>query len=432
MKMKLPFFHRSNATLVALNSMHITRKYRRSSYQLLLCIWAVFSLSCNSQSSVYQDLENTNEEIPIVYRSHIYLKGTIGSTEGNFVFDTGADNLYYDSSFFTSNGFAYKNLIETTLGGAGNSTQNVIVVMDTVTINFGEQVYSTSIVPVLKLKPILGDFPDGIIGLDYFSKSVMEIDYKAEYMKLHVSIDSLNVKGYQKIKLERVANRLYMPVEIAINNSTTIKGKVLIDLGSGSGLSITSPTAKAYDLDNMISDKVSYFNKYQGVGGGSASYDFRAQSVRINDFVVKDVISNYSKDTTGSLSSTEHIGLLGNKILDRFDLILDFMKNDLYLRPNTDFDKPFPSSRLGFYYVDRSASMKSWIVTGLHESSNADRAGLQVDDEILSVNGRDVNTIPYQDQRSFLENENELTLTLRRGDEMLSMGFLLISQLGCK
>jgi len=40
------------------------------------------------------------------------------------------------------------------------------------------------VVPVLNLKPILGDFADGIIGLDYFSNSVLQINYSTFASKI--------------------------------------------------------------------------------------------------------------------------------------------------------------------------------------------------------------------------------------------------------
>ena len=42
----------------------------------------------------------------------------------------------------------------------------------------------------------------------------------------------------------------------------------------------------------------------------------------------------YNVDKSGALASDKHYGLLGNKIYERFDVLIDFLNNDMYLKPN--------------------------------------------------------------------------------------------------
>ncbi len=169
--------------------------------------------SCGWLSAISEEKIEEKEEIRIFNGCHLYIKGTVDGVEGNFIFDTGADNLYYDAGFFATNNFSYQNLIETTIGGSGNKAKRVLVVMDTVSRRFGTHTYNTSIVPVLKLKPILGDFSDGIIGLVYFSKVILEINFENEFTNFYSSIDSLDLFSYRKLELERHKNRLYSSVQ---------------------------------------------------------------------------------------------------------------------------------------------------------------------------------------------------------------------------
>ena len=264
--------------------------------------------------------------IPIVYRGHLYIQGSADSIKGNFVFDTGASGLYYDTIFYSNKNFIYSNIVNAKIPGAGTTLQDIIVVRDTVGFSFGSYYYQTAFVPVLKLKPILGDFSDGIIGLNYFSKSVLEINYIQEFMKIHSTIDSLDISEYKTIPLKKTGNRLYLPLKVNINDTLIIDGEFLLDFGSGGSVSLTSPISQKSKLKDVIQEKALYYTNHGGVGGASSSYVFRAESFQIGDFVFDNISMSYSLDTAGAMSSKKHLGLLGNKVLERFDILIDFKK----------------------------------------------------------------------------------------------------------
>ena len=361
----------------------------------------------------------------IIYKGHLYINGIADSIKGNYVFDTGASNLYFDSTYYAENGFAYKDTFTAKLPGAGSTPQTVLVIKDTVKFYFGSNIYKTSIVPVLQLKPILGDIADGILGMEYFYNSVLEISYEKEYMKLYQSIDSVNTIGYSKIALSKKDNRLYIPLKVNINDTISISGEYGLDFGSGGTVSLTSPVSKKYNLKEKIKTKVSYFTKYGGVGGESSSYNFIANSISIGDFKFENVVMNFSVDTKGALATEKHLGLIGNALYERFNVYIDFSNNDIYLRPNENFGKPFKSSRLGFSYVDRGQTLKSWIVTGLYSSSNAEKEGLKIDDNIKTINGISVADISYKLHETYFDEMNEINLGIERKGKNVEINFKL-------
>lgn len=361
----------------------------------------------------------------ITYKGHLYIKGEADSIKGNYVFDTGASNLYYDSTYYAENGFKYENTFTANLPGAGTTPQKVEVVADTVEFSFGANLYKTSIVPVLRLKPILGDIADGILGMEYFYNSILEINYENEYMKIYSSIDSINLQGWSKIELTKRDNRLYIPLEVVVNDSIKISGEYQLDFGSGGTVSLTSLVSDKYKLKDKIGNKVAYFTKYGGVGGESSSYDFFASQLNIGNFSFSNVVMDFSADTSGAMASEKHLGLLGNEIYERFDVYIDFINNDLYLRPNKKYKDIFESSRLGFSFIDRGQTLKSWIVTGLYSSSAAEKSGLMIDDKIISVNGISVEEINYERQDAFFKKTDEVNLKIKRNNKLIELNFRL-------
>jgi hypothetical protein len=353
------------------------------------------------------------------------VQGEADSCKGNFVFDTGASGLYFDTTFYSSNDFNYSKIVNAKIPGAGTTLQDIIVIRDTVDFSFGSDYYQTAFVPVLKLKPILGDFADGILGMEYFYGSVLEINYEHEYMRRFTSIDSVDVSTFTRIKLKKEDNRLFIPLKIQINDSITIEGNYQLDFGAGGTTTITSSTANEYNLLENIEEKIPYYTKYGGVGGESSSYVFRASSLQIGDFIFDKLTMSFSPDKSGALASNKHLGLLGNGIYERFDVLIDFRNNDLYIKPNSNFKDEFKSSRLGFSFVDRSQTLNAWIVTGLYRGCNADKQGLKIDDKIIAVNGISIHEISYESQKDFFEKLTNVILTVKRDEEIIDIPFKL-------
>jgi C-terminal processing protease CtpA/Prc len=214
-----------------------------------------------------------------------------------------------------------------------------------------------------------------------------------------------------------------VPAKIQVNDALTIQGNLLLDIGAGCTIAITSATANKYKLSDKVKNKIPYYTKYGGVSGYSSSYDFRAFSVDIGSFKHDSVTIGFSEDKNGALSSSNYAGLLGNAILERFDVVIDFMNNDLYLKPNPNYNKPFDFSKLGFGYVDRNATMNTWNVTGLFKGSSAEIAGLKIDDKIISVNGIDIHEMPFIEQTDFWKTTDAVSLIVLRNGEKEKIEF---------
>lgn len=365
-----------------------------------------------SKDTVLQNFSDENI-IKLDYRGHLYFYGKIDNIDGLFVFDTGAHSLYIDSLFYNTNNFNHDSIMMAKLPGVGEKPQDVKVIRNNVNFNFGANVYTSDLVPIFSLKTILGDDADGILGLDYFSKSILEINYNENYMKVHNNISSIDISKYKKIQGEIIERKLYIPLTIRINDHIIITNKYMVDLGSASPIDFTSPIAENYNLKNSIKDKVKYYTKYGGVSGYTSNYEFWCKSINIGGYELKDFNAAYSIDKNGALATSKHAGLLGNGILDRFDIIIDFANANLYIKPNNKFNEEFKVSKLGFSFVDRYKTYGAWVVTGFYENSPAEKSGLRIDDKIIMVNNIFVKDIKDYKQKIDILKEIGDTLKLK-------------------
>jgi hypothetical protein len=395
------------------------------SISFLLC-FACANSSNKSRDNVnaVNDSKIPANAIPVLYFDYLHLHLSIDSAEGTFLFDTGFDNLCIDSIFYYSNKLDYINSTAGKIYGIGNAYQEMNLIRDTIDFSIEGRRYSTSFVPVLDLKPIGGDYVDGLLGTKHFNRNVVEINYPKGYICLHETIDSVDVSGYSIIALKNTGFHYFIPATLKINDSIIITGDFLVDTATP-GSTLTSYVAFKNNLSRKVDHKILYYTMYGGIGGESSGYDFAVDTLKIADYNLSNVILSYSLDTAGSLAAQEYIGILGNNILERFDLLFDFINSNLYLRPNEDFIKPFIFDRMGFSYVDRCKTMGGWIVAGMYENSPAEKKGLRIDDKIISVNEVPVEKIPYEEQKEYFEKIRKVEFVVSRAGSLQTIKFKL-------
>lgn len=349
-------------------------------------------------------------------RSHIYINGEQDGVTSHFVFDTGAYNLYSDSTFLTDSGLKYDRIGRAKLPGAGNEVKTVKIIMNPVSYKFaGNNYYVKSPIPIFNLKAILGDFADGIIGCQYFLDKVVYIDYILQKMAIVKTVDSLELEGFTKVKIEREGTHIVVPATITLNNGMIFKKKYIVDLGSGGSVSINSECAKEQQLKQNAGEQIAYKMLNGGVGGNSSGYQFMAKSVNIAGYNIENPYITYSADSSGALSGKQRptAGLIGNKIMSRFDVVIDYPNNVLYLRANKNLNKNFEINHWGFDYTDRSHTLKSWCVNSIDSNGKAEKAGLKLGDKIVEVNDKSVVEYDYWAQKEILKGK---TLKLKTAD----------------
>lgn len=118
------------------------------------------------------------------------------------------------------------------------------------------------------------------------------------------------------------------------------------------------------------------------------------------------------------MASDKKSGLLGNDILDRFHMYIDFINNHLYLKPNGHYNDSFDISSLGFSFTDRSETLNAWIVTGFFSGSDAEKTGLQIDDRIVTVDDLPITTLDYHTRSDYFDNADSLKLGIEHDGKL--------------
>ncbi|MDR0810808.1 MAG: hypothetical protein LBN23_00805 [Paludibacter sp.] len=161
-----------------------------------------------------------------------------------------------------------------------------------------------------------------ILPWQFFDGKIIEISFSKKYIRELYNVNCLS--GYDSVKIELQNGFLGIPVVISLKDKK-IREKLLIDTGSNGDISFENNIVYKY---NIKSDSA-FFRKNHTPNGLDSSFYFYSDTIRIGRFFVTEghyVSFSFKRKYPFS-------GIIGNKVLDNFDIVLDLKDYFLYLKP---------------------------------------------------------------------------------------------------
>lgn len=356
------------------------------------------------------------------YTNHLYFDVVLrDSIPARMVFDTGNTNILLDEAFYKKHFAHLGNLRKAMAAGAGNAMQAVNLDMSGWKYSVGEHNQTEQRAVVMDLRKILGDGVDGMFGMAFMRGRKVKFNYTDEYM-LILPQEEQAPEGYTCIKckwLDNSQNRMLIPIKVKITDEVSFDGNFLVDMGASTGMLLNSNLAAKLNLKSVLSNTKKIIYDVAGVGGSATDYIFRAKGVAIAGSEINDIRTSYSANTQGSLADSRYDGLIGNGLLERFDVIFDFEKCEIWLRPNKNI------SKAAIYHSGIVLTPKNdcWIVNGLIEGGNAEKAGLKRGDVVVSINGLSRDKVDLKTLKKMSESAEAWKITVKRGNTTSEISF---------
>ncbi len=265
------------------------------------------------------------------------------------------------------------------------------------------------------LTSVYGEKIDGIIGYSFFSRYIVSINYDS----LKVSVYSLGSFRYPRgayVIRPLIPNLPIVSAET--DDSRKVDARFYFDTGAGLCALLSSDFAS--DSGLLDPRKKNVYDPGAGLGRKghhAADDDPRAEA---GPFRFHNVPTYIFDDTYNVTSYPNLCGLIGNDILRRFNVILNYDRRYFCLTPNSHYHDLFDYSYSGLsiYWEDDGTIRVGDIMPG----SPAEKAGLQVDDILIAVNTNFSNNI--QAYKSMLQNAGErVRLIVRRHGELVTIGY---------
>ncbi|MCF8236766.1 MAG: aspartyl protease family protein [Saprospiraceae bacterium] len=266
----------------------------------------------------------------------------------------------------------------------------------------------------------------GILGADILSRFVIRIDYKRQLIDF-IDPAAFDVeRGYEEIPMTLYRNKPFLHLATKIHENTDpLPFKYLLDTGAALPLLLLTNSHPAIHLpDHVIQGILG-----MGLGGFLTGAIGRVQQVHLATFPINNLVGSFQD--VSLYPDTTHLqgrhGILGNLVLDRFDLILDYPRERVFVRPNDNYSDPFPVDRSGLFLISSGFDLSTIMVQDVIPGSPAFFAGIRPGDIIKKYKCWPVSFFGLSGltQRFRKEAGKKIRLKIKRGRKRLHRHFVL-------
>lgn len=328
----------------------------------------------------------------------------------NFILDTGSGGISLDSSTVVALSIPTVPSERTIRGIAGirkvNFLYNATLHLPGLSLdslNFHVNDYDI-------LSSVYGVKIDGIIGYSFFSRYIVHFDYDNLLLSVYSQGDFKYKRGGYVLKPLLTS----IPVMQAdFRDARKFNSRFYFDSGAGLCFLISDD----FNRDSAVLNprKKPLLTQAEGLGGKMEMRLTTVKEVKIGPYRFRNVPTYIFEDLYNITAYPYLAGLVGNDLLRRFNVTLNYAKREIHLIPNSHYRSPFDYAYtgLGIYIVEGRIQVED-VVPG----SPGEEAGFKVGDVLISVGNNISNNI--QTYKSILQAPGQrIKVIVNRSDSLL-------------
>lgn len=311
-------------------------------------------------------------------KRRVFIDALVNGHKTSVILDSGAEATVVEKAFADAIGLKGEGELSAT-GVSGTTTVSVAT---GVTIEIGNLKASNLTVIIIDLAEIgerVGHPLNVILGEEVFNELIVDIDYPNARIAFHqpeafptdslgTPINIVSAQGGQK--------------EIPVVVNGLPPALVGLDTGSWDTISFFKPWT---DANNILDGMKTSTNLSGGVGGNSISLKGTVETIQVGDHILNKVPVTFHRSESGAFNTAEIAGNMGVQIFRQFRTTFDFGNARLYLTPpESELHPAFDRDRTGLQTIKKGAGLE---VSHVAEGSPAEKAGWQVGETIISING---------------------------------------------
>ncbi len=302
---------------------------------------------------------------------------------------------------------------------------------------------------------------NGIIGYHFFKNHQILINYSSKKITVFDDDKIFNRKKtrYEEFPLTLEGNKPYMLTDVELTD-TKVESKMLVDLGNSDAIWLFPKLIENFEYNRPnIDDFLG-----RGFNGDIFGKRSRIHRLYLGDYVFEKPLTAMPDEY--SIQSLKLVpdrkGSIGSEILRRFTVIFDYPNEKLYLKKNTSFNDKFRfsstgldiqhdgldwekdlvrietkksiSNQFGNRSVDKEETFyynfvlkPKFSVAGCRKESPCAEAGIQKNDQLVSINNRRVSGMSLEKINEYFKDQDgtKLRLELIRNDETLNITLIL-------
>ena len=295
----------------------------------------------------------------------------------NFVLDTGSGGISLDSATTAELKIPLAKTERTIRGIAGMRTVDFaydhtlkLPGLDVPHLDFHINDYEL-------LTSVYGVKIDGVVGFSFFRRYIVKIDYDLMQINVYTPGSLKYPRGGYLMR----PNFTTLPMQNAlIMDDRPINSRFIFDTGAGLCFLLSQDFVE--DSTVLRKGRKIYPTQAEGLGGKKVMSLTVLKEVKLGPYKFKSVPVHIFDDEYNVTTYPTLGGIIGNDLLRRFNLIVNYPEQTIHIKPNSHMNESFDYSYtgLGIYQVDGEIKVVDVI-----EGSPGDKAGFQTGDIIFSI-----------------------------------------------
>ncbi|MCX6208575.1 MAG: aspartyl protease family protein [Bacteroidetes bacterium] len=249
---------------------------------------------------------------------------------------------------------------------------------------------------------------DGVIGSSFLRRYIIKINY-------NINLIEVFEPGYVKYPKRGIVikpNFNSLPTfNTTITDNVSSNGEIIFDTGAGLNALLTED----FIVDNnLISPKRKKFTtQAEGLGGKKTMQTTVVSKIQIGPYKFKLVPVYLFKDEFNVIGYPKNLGVIGNDILRRFNLIINYPNQEIHLKPNSHFfdDFDYSYTGLGLYQINGQIRIEDVM-----PNSPAAKAGVMPDDIVFAVDNNFTQNMQTYKQALQSSGNSVKLLIIRNGE----------------
>lgn len=276
-----------------------------------------------------KNIGSKNDTIPFKIKSDncIYVKGKINESDSlEFLLDLNAGANVMNEYVLNKQKASVK--IDGNIDNGGSDGVINVETSSNNKMSIGDLVWEN--VPLLIIPYGKRNF-DAILSWRSFEDKIVEIDYNQNILIVHNELPNLS-SDYSVLEIKMLGGNPYVKCMLSVGEKD-VEGWFGFDTGGDSELYMSQKFAS----ENQLNGLMTQIGSAKASGSSGIWHDLeivRLPKLKLGDYELYRVpLGIYDKDPEG-VNRNE---ILGNNILKRFNSIIDFKNNQIYIKPNKLF-----------------------------------------------------------------------------------------------
>jgi hypothetical protein len=371
-------------------------------------------------------LEPNAAPIPFTLESnHIVFKISVnGHLPIGFILDTGADQNVINETRMAD--FGLHTYAKTITTGGGGSAEYGYAAGTTFTLPGVElRNQHVAVLEQTGLERALGFPLGGLLGYDFISRFVVEIDYQKLLITLHDPAHWSYRGSGAIVPLTFDVGIPFMDGAISVPTKPNIPAYLVLDFGAAETMTLTSPFVKANDLVRLAQTNATV-NRPAGLENqffAQNNVRGRIDQLTIGTLTVSSIPVNMSVNSKGAYASSTFSGTVGETIYRRYHVFLDYARNRVIFEATPEASRPFPNRQTyGLTLLASGADLHTFTVAAVRPGSPAEKDGFQKGDVIAGMDEKPAMQFTLSQLREYLSQSGEHhVLKVTRSGSQLTM-----------